>query len=153
MDAHSIFRCKSCQHAMKFSAEKAGKKAKCPKCGTLVVIQRSRNRRRPIQRDASSGRRSDHVRRLAPMPENVQTQAEANKKVDDMFDDGGPATYEAKVDEELVERQKQRAEEEEAQKTAKKPKKKLPKVGPRSRHPACLGTFASRPWGAFSWAF
>jgi len=26
----------------------------------------------------------DHVG-LAPMPENVQTQAEANKKVDDMF--------------------------------------------------------------------
>ena len=24
---------------MKFSAEKAGKKAKCPKCGTLAVIQ------------------------------------------------------------------------------------------------------------------
>jgi hypothetical protein len=30
--------CSSCQHLMRFGQDKAGRKAKCPKCGTLVVI-------------------------------------------------------------------------------------------------------------------
>lgn len=38
MDAISI-RCKTCNHGMKFSAEKAGKRAKCPKCDTIILIQ------------------------------------------------------------------------------------------------------------------
>src|SRR3954447_24046528 len=31
-------RCTSCDHAMKFSPDKAGKKAKCPKCTAVFVI-------------------------------------------------------------------------------------------------------------------
>ena len=38
MDA-ILVRCTQCKHAMKFSAEKAGKKAKCPKCEAIVVVQ------------------------------------------------------------------------------------------------------------------
>ncbi len=34
-----IIRCKACKHAMKFSAEKVGKRAKCPKCDAVVLIQ------------------------------------------------------------------------------------------------------------------
>jgi hypothetical protein len=37
MDAITI-SCASCQHTMRFGHDKAGKKAKCPKCGALVVI-------------------------------------------------------------------------------------------------------------------
>jgi hypothetical protein len=123
MDAISI-RCKACQHAMKFSADKAGKKAKCPKCGTIVAIQAE-----PAPPPAPTPAEDPDAITLAPMPENVQTQEEANKKTEDLFDDGGPATYEATVDPELVARQQQMAEEEEAKKTAKKVRKKLPKVG------------------------
>ena len=120
MDAISI-RCKSCQHAMKFSADKAGKKAKCPKCGTLVVIQ--------AEAPPPPAADPDEIA-LAPMPDIVQQNAEANtKEAVDLFDDGGPATYEAKVDEELITRQKALAEAEEAKRTQKQPKKKLPKVG------------------------
>ena len=120
MDAISI-RCKSCQNVMKFSADKAGKKAKCPKCGTLVVIK--------AEPSAAPTPDGDEIT-LAPVPEEVQqAQAEAAANTVDLFDDGGPATYEAKVDDELVARQKAIAEEEERKKTEKKPKKKLPKVG------------------------
>ncbi len=38
MDAITV-RCKMCKHAMKFSAEKAGKRAKCPKCDAIVLVQ------------------------------------------------------------------------------------------------------------------
>lgn len=38
MDAIAI-RCKNCQHAMKFAAAKAGKKARCPKCEAINLIQ------------------------------------------------------------------------------------------------------------------
>jgi uncharacterized Zn finger protein (UPF0148 family) len=38
MDSISV-HCKMCKHVMKFSAEKAGKRAKCPKCDTIVVVQ------------------------------------------------------------------------------------------------------------------
>jgi hypothetical protein len=36
---HIVIRCKMCKHAMKFSAEKVGKRAKCPKCDAIVLIQ------------------------------------------------------------------------------------------------------------------
>src|ERR1043166_4425240 len=38
MDA-IIVRCGHCKHAMKFSAAKAGKKAKCTKCDAIVVVK------------------------------------------------------------------------------------------------------------------
>jgi hypothetical protein len=111
---------------MKFSADKAGKKAKCPKCGAIVAIQAeppSVPKPAPAAADDP-----DHIS-LAPMPDNVEKPEEAAQKTNDMFDDGGPAMYEAKVDEELLARQKALAEAEEAKKTQKKVKKKLPKVG------------------------
>src|SRR5436305_880603 len=38
MDSITV-RCKMCKHAMKFSSEKAGKRAKCSKCDTVLVIE------------------------------------------------------------------------------------------------------------------
>src|SRR4051794_24472962 len=32
------FKCTKCQHVLKIGAEKAGRKAKCPKCGQAVTI-------------------------------------------------------------------------------------------------------------------
>ena len=121
MDAISI-RCKSCQHVMKFSADKAGKKAKCTKCGTLVAITAD---------PAAPAKAADPDEiTLAELPDEVKQAAETAKtEAVDLFDDDGPETYEAKVDEELVARQKAIAEAEERKKTEKKPKKSLPKVG------------------------
>ena len=35
------FRCTACQHGMKVGADKAGRKAKCPKCQTELTIPKS----------------------------------------------------------------------------------------------------------------
>lgn len=129
MDAISI-RCKSCQHAMKFSPDKAGKKAKCPKCGSIVVINVDEVAKESAP-PAAPPQDAD-MPKLEELPDIVAETARANEKDKvDLWTDDGPATYEAKVDEELVARQKALAEEEERKATQKKPKdkKKLPKVG------------------------
>ncbi len=46
MDAIAV-RCKSCQHTMKFSAEKAGTRAKCSKCEAMIVIQAEEEEKKP----------------------------------------------------------------------------------------------------------
>src|SRR2546425_12472853 len=106
MDAIS-FRCKSCQHPMKFSAEKAGKKTKCPKCGTVAVIQVE-------EAPPAAAAPAEEEVALAPMPGAASTPAAATPADDDDkpandFDDTGPATYEAKVDPELEALAKARA--------------------------------------------
>lgn len=90
---------------MKFSAEKEGKRAKCPKCGGAVPIV------------------------AAVEPEKPPEPPPSPPKPVDEFADDGPALYEATVDPELEEiRKRIEAEEEEARKRKKKGKKKLPKV-------------------------
>jgi hypothetical protein len=107
MDA-IIVRCKKCTHAMKFSAEKAGKKAKCPKCEAIVVVQADEE---------------------AQEKEAAPTEAAAApvEKVVDPDDDptGGYGVF---TDPELEQIMKQRAAEEEARTKKKKDKKKLPKM-------------------------
>lgn len=110
MDAISI-RCKACKHTMRFSADKVGKKAKCSKCGTLVVIE--------VQREAAQ----EAVDAVAP-PAVAEPPP-----VKDEFADDGPAQYDVFVDKELEERQRLLREEEENKGKKKKDKKKLPKVG------------------------
>src|SRR5436190_1276109 len=103
MDAISI-RCKACKHTMKFSADKAGKKTKCSKCGTLAIIE---------------------------APAELETVAPAQvvdqpPPVKDEFADDGPAEYGVAIDKELEERQRLLREEEANQGKKKKDKKKLP---------------------------
>ena len=100
MDSISI-RCKSCQHAMKFSADKVGKKAKCPKCGNLIVVQ---------------------------IEEEPKPEPEAPPSPKNDFDDDGPASYGVMVDPELEAIAKARAEEYENPGKKKKERKALPKV-------------------------
>jgi len=69
MDAISI-RCKACQHPMKFSADKAGKEAKCPKCGTVVAIQAEPKAPPPTPAPAPAD--DPDMIKLAPMPDIVQ---------------------------------------------------------------------------------
>ena len=88
---------------MKFSAEKAGKKAKCPKCGTLIVIR--------VDEEPA-----------VPPPEP------APEKVPNEFDDDGPASYGVAIDPEMEQLRLKRIEEEENQHKKKKERKALPKV-------------------------
>jgi hypothetical protein len=104
MDAIRIL-CKMCKHPMKFAAEKAGKRAKCPKCDAIVLIQAE------PEKDADA----------TPPPE---TPAPASKPPEQ--EEVGE--YDVKVDPELEALAKQRAAEEEAKRKAKKERKKLPKV-------------------------
>jgi hypothetical protein len=106
MDA-IIVRCKKCAHAMKFSAEKAGKKAKCPKCEAIIVVQADEE---PQEKEAAS----------------PEAAAPAVKAVDP--DDDATGGYGVYTDPELELIMKQRAEEEESRLKKKKEKKKLPKM-------------------------
>ena len=116
MDA-IIIRCKSCQHTMKFTAEKAGKKAKCSKCGALVVIEAEDESAEP---DAPVVAAAPAV--TAP-PEVTAPAAPV-----DPFADDGPAEYGVFIDPELAALEQKRQEEEEAAKKKRKDKKNLPKV-------------------------
>ena len=90
---------------MKFSAEKAGKRAKCPKCETVNVIE------------------------AAPEPKAEPATAPASPPAaPDPFADEGPHAYDVFTDPELEERRRIMQEEEEAG-AKKKDRKKLPKVG------------------------
>lgn len=115
-------RCKACQHTMKFSAEKAGKKAKCSKCGTLAVIQAEEE---PIALvDAPPP--LETAPPAAP-PSELTAQEPAEKPFDEFADDG-PSSYGVWVDPELEKIAKQREQEEKDQAKKKKDKKALPKV-------------------------
>ena len=105
-----VVRCKTCKHAMKFSAEKAGKRSKCPKCDTIVLITA----------DEKPEPKADDK----PEPKPDEKPAAAP---DDDDDAGG--AYGVFTDPEIEERRKQIAAEEEARlKNRKKDKKNLPKV-------------------------
>jgi hypothetical protein len=100
MDA-IIVRCKMCKHEMKFSAAKAGKRAKCSKCDAINLI--------PTNGEAKQEE--------APAPAAA-----------DPFADDGPANYGVVTDPELEERRKQREAEEAAAKKKRKKRDKLPSV-------------------------
>ncbi|MSQ94167.1 MAG: hypothetical protein EXR98_06375 [Gemmataceae bacterium] len=95
-------RCKMCKHAMKFSAEKAGKRAKCPKCDAIVLVQAEAE--------------------PAKEPEPAPAAPASNLDLD-------TTGYEVFTDPELQELAKQREADGEAKK--KKEKKILPKVARR----------------------
>src|SRR6478735_1653315 len=101
MDA-IVVRCKMCKHPMKFSAEKAGKRAKCPKCDAVVLIQPE-----PEKKEEPAG----GLAQPAPEPTPPKQQE------DEFSDDVGE--YGVAIDPELEELAKQRAAEEEAKKRAK----------------------------------
>ena len=111
MDAIAI-RCKKCQHGMKFAPEKAGKKAKCPKCEAINLIQAEEESIEPAP---------------APPPE-APAAPPPPAPAADPFDDDGPANYGVFLDPELEERRKKLQEEEEAAGKKKKDRKALPKV-------------------------
>lgn len=106
MDAISV-RCKMCKHPMKFSAEKAGKRAKCPKCDAIVLIKAE----------------EDPEKKAEPTPASAAAPPAADE------DDDGVGAYGVFTDPELEERKKRIAAEEEARlKNKKKDKKALPKM-------------------------
>jgi hypothetical protein len=111
MDAITV-RCKMCKHAMKFSAEKAGKRAKCPKCDTIVLIVAEEEAKKPEPETAVAAGAA------SPAPA-------ASPAADDEY--GTPVGYDVTLDPELEERRKEREAEEKAKK--KKDRKKLPKMG------------------------
>jgi hypothetical protein len=103
-----------CRHAMKFSAEKAGKRAKCPKCDAIVLIEAQEEAKKPEPETA--------VAAGTPSATAVAAAAPAAQQEDE-----GPAEYAVTVDPELEERRKALEAEEKAKK--KKDRKKLPKMG------------------------
>lgn len=111
MDA-IVVRCKTCKHAMKFSAEKAGKKSKCPKCDTIVLIKADE---KPEPKPEEKPVKAEPAATPAASPSNGE--------------DEGDGAYDVFTDPEIEERKKQIAAEEEARlKNRKKDKKNLPKV-------------------------
>jgi hypothetical protein len=107
MDA-IIVRCKTCKHAMKFSAEKAGKRAKCTKCDAIVLVKAEEE---PEQEEG-------------PAPEVAA--APVVKAVDEEDDPTGG--YDVFTDPEMEEIKKKREADEEANVKKRKEKKKLPKM-------------------------
>jgi hypothetical protein len=88
------FRCTACKHVLKIGADKAGRKAKCVKCGTPLIIPASSD---PEEKEPA----------LAPVaakevgekePVMAPSEALVPKKDDDDDDEGGPMTYEIKDD-------------------------------------------------------
>ncbi len=93
---------------MKFSAQKAGKKAKCTKCEAIVLIQADGELDKP-----------EPVAEAPPPP--------AKPPEDDEFSATG--SYDVFTDPEVAERQRILREEEEAAGKKRKDRKKLPSVG------------------------
>src|ERR1019366_5938560 len=114
MDAITV-RCNNCKHQMKFSADKAGKREKCPKCQTILVVQ--------VEEEPAELVKEESAKKEAA----VQPVAAAVGKAVDP-DDDGPAAYDVFTDPELEERQKAIAAEDELLLKQKKVKKKLPKM-------------------------
>lgn len=96
-----LIRCKMCKHAMKFSAEKAGKRAKCPKCDAINLI-------------AAEAEQKPDPPAAAPPPKPA--------------DEEEVGQYGVALDPELEALAKQREAEEAAKAKAKKERKALPKV-------------------------
>ena len=92
--------CTSCGHAMKFAPDKAGRKAKCPKCQNILTIPKTDQANGPA---AAPG--------AAPAP----------------VEDEGDGMYEVVHDKDLEER-RQRLEEEDRLRQKELKKKKAPKL-------------------------
>jgi DNA-directed RNA polymerase subunit RPC12/RpoP len=114
MDAISV-RCKNCKHPMKFSADKAGKRAKCPKCQAIVLVK--------VEEEPAQQAEEEPAKKEPALEAMATPVVQA---VDP--DDDGPAAYDVFTDPELEERKKEIAAEEEARLKQKKDKKKLPKM-------------------------
>jgi hypothetical protein len=96
--------CKTCKHMMKFAAAKAGKRAKCPKCEAILLIEQDA--------EAKNG---------APAPPPPPP-------ADDPFGDESPGGYGVVLDPELEERRKAMEAEEAAKARQRKKRDKLPSV-------------------------
>ena len=125
-------RCKSCQHTMKFAASKAGKKARCPKCDALIVIEAEEEKIQLVDDDAPvqlvDDPPAEQAAETPAPPAEPPPAAPPEPPKHDEFSDDGPSSYGVYVDPELEERQKAMQAEEESKKKKKKDKKKLPKV-------------------------
>jgi phage FluMu protein Com len=107
MDSINL-RCKKCQHLMKFAAAKAGKRAKCTKCGEILLIQ------------ADEAPTNEEPEAPPPPP--------APPAANDPFGDESPGGYESTLDPELEERRLAREAEEVAKGKQRKKRDKLPSV-------------------------
>src|SRR5262249_20020311 len=105
-------RCKVCKHGMKFSAEKAGKRAKCPKCDTIVLIQAEEE-----APQVKAGAEEAAAAVAAP----AGTAATPDE-------DDAEGAYEVKLDPELEMLKKKREEEERAKARERRKRQSLPKV-------------------------
>lgn len=92
------FSCTKCQHVLRVGADKAGKKAKCPKCGTVLTIPAA-TAPAPAEAGAAAGKKEE--------PQPAPTPAKKDPFADD--EDGG-GSYGFRADEELSEQQKKERE-------------------------------------------
>ena len=111
-------RCKTCQHGMKFSAEKAGKRAKCPKCDTLILIQ-AEEETPQVKAAAEEAVAAGAAPVVAAAPPSEE--------------DDAAGSYGVSFDHELEEIKKKRDAEERAKARAKKDRKALPKVARKKK--------------------
>ncbi|MBI3822088.1 MAG: hypothetical protein HY289_05335 [Planctomycetes bacterium] len=110
---------------MKFSAEKAGKKAKCPKCETIVVVQG--------EDDEVQKKETATAAKGAPESTAVAAGAAPVAAAAASAEEDAGGAYGVFLDPELEEIRKRRAAEEEAKARARKDRKKLPTVTKKIR--------------------
>jgi hypothetical protein len=125
MESISI-RCKSCKHQMKFSGDKAGKKARCSKCGKLTLIEAETVPPGESGDDGAAALLLVDDSPAAPPPDEPAPAPAPPPQKDD--DDEGEGEYGVAIDKELEERQRVLKEQEAAKARQKKERQKLPEV-------------------------
>lgn len=106
-----LVRCKTCKHGMKFSAEKAGKRAKCPKCETINVIEEAEE-----APQVKAGAEEAAAAVAAPVVAAAPPE------------DDPEGAYEVTLDPELEFLKKKREEDERARERARRKREMLPSV-------------------------
>ena len=113
MDAITV-RCNMCKHAMTFSADKAGKRAKCKKCDAINVIEPAKEPEKKKKKSEDDAPPADAIAEADPKPAPSDL-------------DAAEGSYGVYTDPELEKRKKELAKEMERDRK-KKDKKVLPKV-------------------------
>jgi hypothetical protein len=140
---------------MKFSAEKAGKRAKCPKCDAIVLIKAEEE----APQVKAGGEEKPQVKAGAEeAAAAVAAPVVAAAPPDD--DDDGEGAYEVKLDPELEMLKKKREEEERAKARERRKRQALPKVARKQKAIADKDVWDKVRWGllftffgAFIWLF
>jgi hypothetical protein len=98
------FRCEACQHVLRVSADKAGRKAKCTKCGTPLTIPASNTEaaQEPALAPVAAKKEVDETKDPAMAAE----ASPAPPKVDSDDDEAGSITYGIKDDPKVTEADK-----------------------------------------------